>query len=631
MCGIVGMAYFDREKPCDGRLLDSMVQSLDHRGPDDRGTFIDNGLGLGMTRLSIIDLLGGHQPIFNEDNSIVIVFNGEIYNFKELHGLLEASGHRFKTRSDTEVILHAYEELGADCALHLNGIFAFAIWDIRNESLLLARDHLGVKPLYYWLDKECIIFASEIKAILRHPVVERRINPQGLRTYLAFGHSIAPETIFSGIKKLLPGHRLLYKRNQGVKIEKYWDVPWGEPICESSEVLAERLRHLIDEIIGMQLISDVPLGGFLSGGIDSSSIVALMTRKMSHPVKTFSVGFQQASNFYNELDDSLRMAKFLHTDHHVIEAQPQDLIRILPDLVYHYDEPFADAAAFPTYLVAQLARKHVKVVLTGDGADEIFGGYLRYGMDAKLAWTQSLPAGVLHYVADLALPWVRNRLRFQRGIQALREKEAADRAASWYVWFTDDVCREVLNQNHWQDVKGLNHLNQYRHYYNSCPQSADRINCMMYSDLKTQLVDSYLEKVDKATMAVGLEARVPFLDYRLVELAFRIPASAKVNQRQSKIILRQAMQDLLPSETLEKPKHGFAVPLELWMRGELRTFAEDILFDRRTQTRGFFNTKIIKRYFQEHVENRACWSTHLWFLIIFELWCRTFLDDQGKS
>ena len=543
MCGIVGMAYFDREKPCDQQLLDRMVQSLKHRGPDDHGTFIDNSVGLGMTRLSIIDLLGGHQPIFNEDNSIVIVFNGEIYNFKELHGQLEASGHLFKTRSDTEVILHAYEEWGAECTSHFNGIFAFAIWNIRNESLLLARDHLGVKPLYYWLDKECIIFASEIKAILQHPVVERRINPKGLRTYLAFGHSIAPETMFSGIKKLLPGHRLIYKRRQEVKIEKYWDVPWGEPICESNEALAERVRRLIDEIIGMQLISDVPLGGFLSGGIDSSSIVALMTRKMSQPVKTFSVGFRQASNFYDELDDSLRMAELLHTDHHVIEAQPQDLIRILPDLVYHYDEPFADAAAFPTYLVAQLARQHVKVVLTGDGADEIFGGYRRYGMDAKLAWTQCLPSGLLHSIADLAQPWVRNRPRFQRGIRALREKEAADRAASWYMWFTDDLCREVLNQNHWQEVEGLDYLNQYRHYYHSCPPSADRINCMMYSDLKTQLVDSYLEKVDKATMAVGLEARVPFLDYRLVELAFRIPSSAKVNQRQSKIILRQAMQE----------------------------------------------------------------------------------------
>ncbi len=630
MCGIVGILNFDRENRCDRNLLEQMVRSLAHRGPDDRGILVANEVGLGMTRLSIIDVAGGHQPVFNEDGSRAIVFNGEIYNFKELRGNLEKCGHVFKTQTDTEVILHGYEEWGVDCVLKLIGIFAFAIWDSPSRRLFMARDHLGVKPLYYRVDHKSLTFASEIKAILQDVEVERSINPQGFRNYLAFGHSIGPETLYAGIKKLLPGHRLICGPDQEITLEKYWDVTWGEATNKSDGHLAEKLRGLLDEIIGMQLVSDVPLGAFLSGGIDSSAIVALMGRKMSEPVKTFSVGFQQGPDFYDELDDGIRAAKFLNTQHHILKAQPSDLIKVLPTLVYHYDEPFADAAAFPTYLVARLAREQVKVVLTGDGADEIFGGYQRYGMDARLAWTQFLPAGFLAFMGKLAQPLVRHNLRWQRGFIALREKEAAARAASWYLCFSNDVCREILAPHHWEEVKGLDYLNNYRNYYNSCAPTTDRLTRMMYADLKTQLVDSYLEKVDKATMAVGLEARVPYLDYRLVEFAFHIPSFRKINHKQSKIILRETLRGLLPRETLDKPKHGFAVPLDTWMRGELKDFIREILFDRRTRERGIFNPEHIEKFYADHMANRASHSNQLWLLVVFELWCRTFLDGSGK-
>lgn len=625
MCGIVGIFYFDGEAPGDQALLERMVQTLTHRGPDDRGTFLDQQIHLGMTRLSIIDVAGGHQPMFNEDGSKVIVFNGEIYNFQELRDILSDRGHIFRTRSDTEVILHAYEEWGKDCVLKFNGIFAFAIWDITAKKLFLARDHLGVKPLYYWFNKDCFIFASEIKAILQHPAVARVINPQGLRTYFAFGHSIGPETIYQGITKLLPGHRLSGQVSQEITIEKYWDIPWEEPLSESEVTLAERIRSMLEESVTLQLVSDVPLGVFLSGGIDSSSIVALMAKNMTEPVKTFSVGFQQADTTYNELDDALTAAQFFKTDHHVIEARPADFIEVLQSLVYHYDEPFADAACFPTYLVAKLARDYVKVVLTGDGADELFGGYRRYAMDSQLSWSRQFPAPILHLISRLARPLARNRPRFQRGLVAFREKEAADRAASWYVWFSKDMGWELFQGNDWEKAAAFDYLRGYRHYYLAA-QTDDHLNRMMYADLKTQMVDSYLEKVDKATMAVGLEARVPFLDYRLVEFAFRIPSTLKINDGQSKTILRQALRGILPGTTLKKPKHGFAVPFDKWMRQGLKTFVAEILFDQRTQSRGFFNQKVIEKYYSDHISGRAGVSTHLWFLMVFELWCQTFLD-----
>lgn len=626
MCGIVGIFYFDREARGDHALLERMVQTLAHRGPDDRGTFIDQQINLGMTRLSIIDVAGGHQPMFNEDKSKVIVFNGEIYNFQELRNILLNRGHIFRSRSDTEVILHAFEEWGEDCVLRFNGIFAFAIWDAAAKRLFLVRDHLGVKPLYYWFNKDCFIFASEIKAILQHPAVARVINPQGLRNYFAFGHSIGPDTIYQGIKKLLPGHRLSGQVNKEIAIEKYWDISWREPLSESETALAERILCLLEESVTLQLMSDVPLGAFLSGGIDSSSIVALMAKGIAEPVKTFSVGFQQADTTYNELDDALTTAQFLKTDHHVIEARPADFIEVLQSLVYHYDEPFADAACFPTYLVAKLAREHVKVVLTGDGADELFGGYRRYDMDSRLTWSQLLPASILNFIFKLGQPVVRNHPRWQRGLLAFREKEAAARAASWYVWFSKEMCAELFKGSSWEKVAGLDYLREYRNYY-AAAQSNDRLNRMMYADLKTQMVDSYLEKIDKATMAVGLEARVPFLDYRLVELAFRIPSPLKIKDGQLKTILRQTLQGILPVTTLEKPKHGFAVPFDQWMRQGLKTFVAEILFDQRTQARGFFNPRVIERYYADHINGRAGVSTQLWFMMVFEVWCRTFLDQ----
>lgn len=630
MCGIVGFYFSDQLSPIQPQLVAGMVETLAHRGPDDRGQFVGPGIALGVTRLSVIDVDGGHQPIVNEDGSKVIVFNGEIYNFQELRRELEQRGHVFCTQSDTEVILHGFEEWGADCVGKLNGIFAFAIWDQGARTLFLARDHLGVKPLYYWTDEECLIFASEIKAILAHPRVTRRLNLSGLRTYLTFGHSIAPDTIFQGIAKLLPGHWLQCQSGLKVRLAQYWDISGSEPMAEVDGLWPEKIRSLLDEVVGMQLMADVPLGAFLSGGLDSSAIVALMAQRLTEPVQTFSLGFRGADSFYNELPDAGNVAGFLKTEHQVMEAGPEDLVRVLPLLVYHYDEPFADAAAFPTYLVAHLARQKVKVVLTGDGGDEIFGGYLRYSMDTKVAWTLNLPSFFLRGLGRLAQPFLGPRLRFQRGLIALSQTDPARRAASWYMWFTPELCQEMLQPQLWREVKDFDPLDRYARYYRDYPFAADRANRMMYADLKTQLVDSYLEKVDKATMAVGLEARVPFLDYRLVEMSLRIPSSEKFNFFQSKLLLRKAMADLLPPATLNKPKHGFAVPLDPWMRGPLKDYVAAILFDERTRTRGFFNQKRVEQLFEDHQAQRASFSTHLWFLLVFELWCRTFLDGDGK-
>ncbi|MBM4285844.1 MAG: asparagine synthase (glutamine-hydrolyzing) [Deltaproteobacteria bacterium] len=625
MCGIVGIMHLNAENQINTELLDRMVTVLDHRGPDDRGIYVDGPIGLGMTRLSIIDLPGGRQPIFNEDHTLVIIFNGEIYNYKDLYHYLSQRGHCFRTRSDTEVIIHGFEEWGTEVVSHLEGIFAFAIWDKHNQLLFLARDHLGVKPLYYWESPYSLLFASEIKALLQNPEVERAINPVGLRNFLAYGHSIGPDTIFQRVKKLLPGHRLLCGVRQPITLEQYWDVPWEEHPQESESISVKKIKRLLEESVKMQLVSDVPLGVFLSGGLDSSCILSLMSRDMDTPVKTFSVGFNKEGPFYDELTDASVAARHFHSDHQEIKATPKDFIDVLPKLIYHYDEPFADAAAFPTYLVAKLASRHVKVVLTGDGADELFGGYLRYGMEKRLRWLKYLPLGLIDGLASVFHPWASKRPRWQRGLLAVQAKDAAARAASWYLWFPDNMCQDILNSDFLEEIRGIDCFEQFRYYYNRA-QTSDHLNRLMYVDLKTQMVDSYLEKVDKASMAVGVEARVPYLSRNLVETAFQIPSTYKIKHGRSKNILRKAMKGLIPQSTLHKPKHGFAVPLEQWLRHDLKDFFAEILFDHHTRQRGIFNFATLERYYQAHISERGSFSTHLWFLLVFELWCRTFLD-----
>lgn len=637
MCGIYGQLAFANSSAIDACTAQKSTDSLAHRGPDECGTALLGHVFLGMRRLRIIDLAGGKQPIWNEDKSCCIVYNGELYNFLDLRPQLQAMGHVFRTQSDTEVILHAYEEWGTKCLRRFNGMFAFAIWDEREQRLFLARDRIGEKPLYYYQDGKRLIFGSEIKAILTDPSVPRRVNPRGLSNFLAFGRAVAPETMYDGIYKLCPGHYLIAQGGQ-VRTARYWDVG-DEPRrmeeglggAASEAEYAEQILSLLDDSVRRRMIADVPVGAFLSGGVDSSAIVALMKRHATGPVKTFSLGFE-VGGAYNELSDARGVAQYLGTEHHELLVDHPALVDTLQTLVYHYDEPFADPACFPLYLLSRFACEHVKVVLSGDGGDELFGGYRRYSADRAAPLYQRFPAvltrGLIPALAE-RLPRMR---RIKRILQTLPITDPARRYASWLVLFTKEMQAELLQTGLRQEIADYDPAWAHVHYYGNLNEStaADHLNRLMYIDLKTLLVDGYMEKTDKATMACSLESRLPLLDHRLVELAFQIPGRLKIRGGSMKRILKQAVRGLVPEAVLRKPKHGFAVPLDPWFRGALKTFAFDVLLDERTRQRGYFNTAFIERLWQEHVEGRHVWDAHLWALLNFELWHRTFLDGAAS-
>jgi asparagine synthase (glutamine-hydrolysing) len=632
MCGIYGQLSLSAGCPV-GHVTEAALSALAHRGPDERGEWYDSGIALGMCRLSIIDLVGGQQPIWNEDQTCCIVYNGELYNFLDLRPALMAKGHRFRTRSDTEVILHAYEEWGPACLHRFNGMFALAIWDVQHQRLFLARDRIGEKPLYYYRDSNRLIFASEIKAILADPTVPRQLNLRGLANFLAFGHAVAPETIYQNIYKLLPGYYLSVQDGD-IQISQYWDVG-DEPQLPEGAVLrkeeyADKILALLDDSVRRRMIADVPVGAFLSGGIDSSAVVALMQRHATGPVKTFSLGFN-IGGVYNELSDARRVAEYLGTEHHELQAEHLDLVQTLRTLVYHYDEPFGDVAGFPVYLLSRFARQHVKVVLSGDGGDELFGGYRRYAVDQVASLYQHLPEVLI----NVAIPAMVDRLprlrRIKRSVQTLPIRDPARRYAAWLALFTPDMQAELLQTNIYKPLVDYDPTWLYPRYYVALNgnTASDHLNRLMYVDLKTWLVDTYMEKTDKATMACSLEARLPLLDYRLVELAFQIPSRHKVRGWATKRILKRAVSRLVPPTVLQKPKHGFDVPTDPWFRGELKSFAFGILLDDRTRRRGYFNTPMVERLWREHVEGRHVWNVHLWLLLNFELWHRIYLDGES--
>lgn len=631
MCGIYGELALSG----GGRDLDRQGQGstdvLAHRGPDERGTMMDGNVFLGMRRLSIIDLDGGSQPIWNESKSCCVVCNGEIYNFRELRAELEGKGYTFRTRGDTEVVLRAYEEWDTGAVRRFNGMFGLAIWDARKERLFLARDRVGEKPLYYFRDAERLIFGSEIKAILANPSVPRRINSRGLVNFLAEGHSVAPETIYQSIYKLLPGHWLCAQDGE-IKISQYWDVgddPYLPPgTARSEEYLAGEILALLNDSVRLRMLADVPVGAFLSGGIDSGAIVALMQTHAQSPVKTFSLGFG-IGGAYNELPDARRMAAIFGTKHHELNAGHCDLVKTLRELVYHYDEPFGDPASFPLYLLSKFAREHVKVVLSGDGGDELFGGYRRYSADRLAPFYQRLPTGLAQGVIPALAGCLPRARRLKRMLKALPIKSPPHRYAAWLSIFTPEMQAELLSANLLADIAGYDTTWNYTKYYSKLKgEATDHLNRLMYLDLKTLLADAYMEKTDKATMACGLEARLPLLDHRMVELAFQIPGRYKIRGVTTKSIFKKAVRGLLPAEALRKPKHGFSVPLDLWFRGDLKEFAFDVLLDGSTRQRGYFDLRFVERLWREHVEGRHVWDAHLWLLLNFELWHRIYLDQE---
>jgi asparagine synthase (glutamine-hydrolysing) len=633
MCGIYGEITLSGD-PGEGfaRHAEASLDLLTHRGPDDRGTWVGSGVFLGIRRLSIIDLAGGHQPIWNEDGTKCIVFNGELYNFTDLRPQLEASGHIFRTRTDTEVVLHAYEEWGTDCLHRFNGMFAFAIWDESRRSLFLTRDRIGEKPLYYYVDGGRLVFGSEIKAILGDPSIPRELNLRGLANFLAFGHSVAPETAFQSVLKLLPGHYLLAEGGR-VHVARYWDVgdepELGPGETEEDEVeLAARILELLDDSVRRRLVADVPVGAFLSGGLDSSAVAALMARHTGDRPKTFSLGFT-VGGAYNELGDARRVAMYLGTDHHELEVHHADLVEILRTLVYHYDEPFADPAGFPVYLLSRFAREHVKVILTGDGGDELFGGYRRYAADQMAGLYQRLPRNLIS-----SIPGVLDRLprlrRLKQAAQALPIRDPGRRYATWLTLFSPEMQSELLSSDLVGQLRDHDAAALYPAHYARLNGGAagDHLNRLMYVDLKTWLADAYMEKTDKATMACSLEARLPLLDHRLVELAFQIPARHKIRGLSTKRIFKRAVAPLVPPAVLRKPKHGFSVPLDPWFRGDLRSFAFEVLLDPSTRQRGYFDPSVVERLWREQVDGRQVWDSHLWLLMNFELWHRIFLDRE---
>jgi asparagine synthase (glutamine-hydrolysing) len=632
MCGIAGFAETHRT---DGRLeeaalsgaavrLRGMCAAIRHRGPDDEGTHVEPGVALGMRRLSIIDLATGQQPIHNEDRTVWVVFNGEIYNYSALRAELEARGHRFYTASDTETIVHAYEEWGDDGFARLRGMFGIAVWDSRSRTLLLARDRVGIKPLHYTVAGERLYFGSEIKSILAGMDESPALDPVGLDHYLSYLYTPPDATIFAGIRKLPPGH-LLRWRDGHAELRRYWQLPAHEEAPRSEDEAIEGLREVLRDAVRSHLMSEVPLGAFLSGGIDSSLVVGLMANASSRPVRTFSIGFDDPR--YDELEHARGVARHFATDHHEFVVKP-DALAIIDDLIGHFDEPFGDSSAIPTWYVSELARRHVTVVLSGDGGDELFGGYDRYFPHPRVAaFDRWAPPGS-RSVASLVWPWLPHGAsgkNFLRRVARDDRGRYLDEIGFFHhdekqALLTGDVKRtlgkadaEARLGSHFDRLGGLSWHAQ-----------------LMHVDFETYLPEDILTKVDRMSMAHSIESRVPLLDNAVVDFAARLPASLKIRNGRRKHILKEAAAGLLPPEVLSRRKQGFGVPLGGWFRGDLREFFSDVLLSARARQRGYFEPAFVERLVREHVAGRRDHTLRLWALVVFELWHRQYLDALAR-
>ena len=604
-----------------------MCTSLRHRGPDDQGLFLQGPVGLGSRRLSIIDLTTGHQPIFSESGNVALVFNGEIYNFRELRPALEAKGHRFTTQTDTEVVVHLYEEYGVEAVQRLRGMFALALWDGDRRRLLLARDRVGKKPLFYAYLPDRLLFASEIKAILQDPEVPTAIDVQAVDAYLAFQFIPHPLTIYQAIRKLPPAHCLIWEQGE-VTIEPYWHLDFSRKTPVHDGEVAEALRAQLEEATRVRLSSDVPVGALLSGGMDSGAVVALMSQAMDRPVQTFSLGF--AEEAYNELPYARRVAQRFGTDHHEMLVTA-DVAGILPRLVWQYDEPFADKSAVPTFYVAHMASRHVRVVLNGDGGDEAFAGYDKYRFGRWQRLWAHLPAALRRALARRLLAPLRDgpgggtmRLKTQLAHVLLPYAEAI-----FYPEFFDSYGRATLYQPWVREAlagstspiaalvsAGLAHLD-------------DPVDLAQWLDYQWYLPGDLLVKMDIASMACSLEARSPFLDHRLIEFCAALPSAVKSDGRSRKIVLREAFRGLLPDTILDRPKQGFSLPLRAWLRGPLAALARDLLVEQPRGVREFFDLAVIRRMLDAHVSGRRNHAHRLWALMLFAQWYRLMIDQQA--
>jgi asparagine synthase (glutamine-hydrolysing) len=623
VCGIAGILTYDRQSRAPTEVLDRMLDTIIHRGPDDDGRLVDRELAMGMRRLSIIDLVDGKQPMFDCSARYGIVFNGEIYNYRELHRDLESRGHKLSTHSDTEVIIHLFEELGPECLHQLRGMFAFAIWDNRERELFIARDRLGIKPLYYTEIEGSLIFASEIKALLDHPAVGANLDYRSLSQYLSLKYVPAPNTMFAGIRSLEPGHSL-YVRNGQAETSRYWDISFkkNKPIKTDDEY-TEELLHLLRESVELRLRSDVPFGAFLSGGLDSSIIVALMAEVMEEPVKTFSVGFSQAGH-QDELPYAQQVADHFGCEHHSFEITAKDFLDHAENVLWHMDQPISDHATVATYMVAKLARQHVKMVLTGEGGDELFAGYARYEGERLSFLNKFVPASLGQSIRSgvRVLPGLR---RAKIAIDALTIKDEATRFANWFPMLSDDMKAELLTG----PMAGLTAgaANVFRDCLDRS-DATDPLDRMLYTDTKLWLADFLLLRGDKLTMANSLEARVPLLDHKLVEFAASLPTHMKLRGRTRKFLLKKAGSTLLPESIVNRKKQGFPIPIDHWLRNEARELVNDLLCPKIVTQRGLFDPGYVSKLVADHESGYFNFSKEIWGLVSVEMWMQKFVDPK---
>ncbi len=625
MCGITGIYHYGDGEPVQEHTLRRMTDVIAHRGPDDDGYYLKGSVGLGHRRLSIIDVKGGHQPIFNEKGDVAIVFNGEIYNYRELARMLRARGHKFKTDSDTETIVHLYEDLGEACVLMLRGMFAFAIWDGRKQRMLLARDRVGKKPLYYADCDGRFFFGSELKSVIENEAAPRVLDERAVADYFSFQYIPAPRTIFRHVRKLRAGHYLIVTPD-GVTDREYWDIDFSQPETQDTGEWCAQLLNAFHEAVDIRLMSEVPLGAFLSSGVDSSAVAAMMSRISSDPVVTASIGFTEEK--YSEVDDARGFAAFLRADHHERVVTPE-AVSVLEKLAWHFDEPFADASAIPTYYVSKVAREFVTVALSGDGGDENFVGYRRYIFDAMENRVRNLAPAALRQPLFGALAtvypkadWLPQPLRAKATFRNL----SLDPAAAYFNSVYGAMANErnsLLSNDVKSQLNGYDPFEIFHDHYRR-PHTDDPIARAQYVDIKTYLTDDILTKVDRASMAVSLEVRCPLLDHRLMTLAAKIPSKLKLRGREGKHIFKQSLAGLLPPEILNRRKQGFVVPLADWLRGDLHKFAHEVLFCTTTDD-GLLDAGYVSKLWRQHQSGLYDFSRPLWTILMFRMWQRNFM------
>ncbi|MDQ3748688.1 MAG: asparagine synthase (glutamine-hydrolyzing) [Acidobacteriota bacterium] len=627
MCGIVGITNVNSRR-IDREILQKMNDAIIHRGPDDDGFYVNENIGLAMRRLSIIDIAHGKQPIHNYDKSAWIVFNGEIYNFQQLRADLEKRGHEFYTNSDTEVVIHLYDEYGIDCVQHLRGMFAFAIWNAREKSLFLARDRIGKKPLLYSHQSNGnLIFGSEFSALLKHPEISKEVDYEAIHHYLSYLCVPAPLTAYKQIRKLEPAHWLIWK-NGKVKTQRYWLPDFTNKIKISEYEAIEETTRILREATKLRMISEVPLGAFLSGGVDSSTIVALMAEESTTPVKTFSIGFEEQD--FNELKYAKRVAEHIGAEHHEFIVKP-DALEILPTLVEHYGEPFADTSAIATYYVSRETRKHVTVALNGDGGDESFAGYERYFAMQLAEKYHYLPSFLRRNLIEKAFNLVpiselkRSRARDMKRFLQSASLPKVERYFSWAGVIDRETINNLYTEQSKRDVSAYDSADSLSQWFAKSSGNGI-VDAALFTDQMTYLPNDLLVKVDIASMAVSLEARSPFLDHKVIEFAASLPEKIKLRGTETKYLLKKVASKIVPREVLYRQKMGFGTPLAHWFRGEMKGFLQDVLLSDKSLKRGLFKPEVVTRLVNQHTNAERDNVRQIWTLLMLELWFQKFID-----